>query len=57
MHFICVFNETDCETLINRGYTLLKFDKLNNMYVFENETKLRFDFSEIAALETDVLTF
>ena len=57
MFFVYVFNETDSETLIKRGYRLLKVDKANGVYVFENDMDQRFDFSEVPALITDVLTF
>lgn len=55
--FVYVFNETDSETLTKRGYRLLKVDKANGIYVFENDTSQHFDFSEVPALITDVLTF
>ena len=57
MFFVYVFNETDSETLLKRGYHLLKVDKANGIYVFENDTSQHFDFSEVPALITDVLTF
>jgi hypothetical protein len=55
--FIYVFNELDSEVLINKGYHLLKVDKANGIYVFENDIDRHFDFSEVPALITDVLTF
>lgn len=57
MFFVYVFNETDSEMLIKRGYRLLKVDKTNGIYVFENDMDQHFDFSEVPALITDVLTF
>lgn len=34
--FIYVFSEEDCQKLLSLSYTLLKFNRLRKIYIFEN---------------------
>lgn len=55
--FIYVFSEEACSALVAEGYTLLKSDKKNNMFVFENKSELHFAIDDIEYLFSDTLTF
>lgn len=44
--FIYVFSLKDANTLIKAGYSLLRRDENNNIYVFINEDRVNFNFSE-----------
>lgn len=55
--FLYVFAEADKDTLISAGYLLLKSDKANNIYVFENREKECFALDKSEHLFSDTLTF
>lgn len=55
--FLYVFTEADKNALIAAGYFLLKSDKSNNIYVFENREKECFALDESEHLFSDTLTF
>ena len=56
-HFIYVFSEDDKTTLLKSNYKLVKEDKNQNVYVFENKDRLLFDFNQIKYVQSDILTF
>lgn len=57
--FVYVFSVEDKEKLLNRGYTLLKDDSANNVYIFKSDESITF--SALDGVEdyvtSDVLTF
>ena len=55
-NFIYVFSQDDKESLIKKGYTILKEDYLNNVFIFLNRNSFSFDKS-IEYVTSDVLTF
>ena len=56
--FIYVFTKDAAEELAARGYTLLKNDPSNSVYVFVNQDNLTFSLSDnIECALTDTLTF
>ncbi len=58
--FIYVFEQAAVDKLLAGGYTLLKSDDRNLIYVFENPgdiTKLKFDLSDFEFAYSDTLTF
>lgn len=55
--FLYVFTEEDKNALIAAGYFLLKSDKANNIYVFENREKECFALDKSEHLFSDTLTF
>ena len=56
--FISVFNADDRDTLIAKGYLLVKSDKQNNAYVFENKNEHCFSIdNDIEAVYSDIMTF
>lgn len=44
--FIYVFSIKDRDSLLSRGYEVIKSDELNNVYVFENNNQLNFSFDD-----------
>lgn len=44
--FIYVFDIKDADILIKAGYSLLRRDEINNIYIFVNEDRVNFNFSE-----------
>lgn len=56
-HFIYVFSEDDKTALLKSNYKLVKEDKNQNVYVFENKDRLLFDFNQIKYVQSDILTF
>ena len=57
MKFIYVFKKEDRDTLLSEGYTLLKEDNSNSMYVFETTEKLCFGLTDMDFVYSDTLTF
>lgn len=55
--FIYVFGEDAKNILLSENYTLLKSDKKNNIYVFENKPGQCFSFNNISFALSDTLTF
>ncbi len=56
--FIYVMDETSKETLLKKGYNLLKNDSLNSVWVFENPMPdvVEFD-AGVPCIFSSVLTF
>lgn len=56
--FIYVFNKANRDILISKGYQLIKSDKQNNVYVFENRNEYCFSLDdEVEAIYSDMMTF
>lgn len=55
--FVYVFDESARDALLAEDYTLLKHDKKNNIYVFENKSGQHVNFSNIVYTLSDTLTF
>lgn len=55
--FLYVFSKDNRDLLIAAGYTLLKSDDKNDLYVFVNQANLIFDLSDIYFVRSNVLTF
>lgn len=55
--FIYVFGEDAKNTLISLGYTLLKKDIKQEIYVFENSNDLCFELNSWEWVFSDILTF
>ena len=57
MKFIYVFSTEDKDTLLKVGFTLLKEDARNSIYVFGRNNALTFALADVSYVETDTLTF
>lgn len=57
MKFIYVFNKDDRDVLLKAGFTLLKEDTRNSIYVFGKSNSLTFALTEVSYIESDTLTF
>lgn len=57
MKFIYVFSKDDRDILIKSGFTLLKEDTRNSIYVFGKSNSLTFALTEVSYIESDTLTF
>lgn len=55
--FIYVFSEADRDLLLNRGYSVVKADEPQHMYIFANSDELHFDLSDVHLAYSDTLTF
>lgn len=59
--FIYVYTPDARDTLMKAGYKLLKTDKRNGIYVFENvevpNSTQQFAINNISSIKSDVLTF
>lgn len=55
--FIYVFSEEDGKRLLKLHYTLLKFNKIKKIYIFDNCEKSDSDLDGIDAVFTDTLIF
>lgn len=55
--FIYVFTQETSDTLVAQGFNLVKSDKKNNVYVFENNPKKKFTFSKKDFVFSNTLTF
>jgi len=55
--FIYVFSSEARDKLIQLGYALLKHDKRNNIFIFENNPELKFTSKNIEFALSDTLTF
>lgn len=55
--FLYVFSKDNRDLLIAAGYTLLKSDDKNDLYVFVNQANLIFDLADIYFVRSNVLTF
>lgn len=56
-NFIYVFSEEARDALKESGYTLLKQDPLQSLYIFRNTPELRFDLRPEDFIYSDILTF
>lgn len=54
--FIYVMDEKDRDTLVNLGYTLIKSNKQETMWVFENKND-KFADVGVPCVVSDILTF
>ena len=57
MKFIYVFSSEAKERLQNAGFTLLKEDPRNSIYVFGMNNTLNFALADVSYIESDTLTF
>lgn len=57
MKFIYVFSKDDRDVLLKVGFTLLKEDTRNSIYVFGKSNSLTFALTEVSYIESDTLTF
>lgn len=55
--FIYVFNKETSDMLISQGFNLVKSDKKNKIYVFENSPNKKFTFSKKDFTFSNTLTF
>lgn len=58
--FIYVFDEGTRDILIKAGYSLLRCDEVNALYVFANEDCIKFSFSDVPKIKylmSNILTF
>lgn len=55
--FIYAFSESDRDTLLSRGYTLMKEDNIKKIYVFKNKDDLCFSARDGTFALSDTLTF
>ncbi len=54
--FIYVFSDEDRDILLQNGYTLLKADENNNLYIFEN-SGAKYEELGVAFVLSNTLTF
>ena len=54
--FIYVFSDEDRDILLQNGYTLLKADENNNLYIFEN-SDTKYEELGVAFVLSNTLTF
>lgn len=63
MRFVYVMTEDDKDKMLEMGYSLMKEDKRNHIWVFENKDMMTFDREDeianagIAFVLSDMLTF
>ena len=55
--FIYAFSESDRDVLLSQGYTLLKVDNAQKIYVFKNKEELCFSMNDGTFALSDILTF
>lgn len=55
--FIYVFTKEISDSLVAQGFDLVKSDEKNNVYIFENNPKLRLVFSKKDFALSNTLTF
>lgn len=55
--FIYVFTKETSDELVTQGFNLVKSDKKNKVYVFENNPKKQFTFSKKDFVFSNTLTF
>lgn len=55
--FIYAFSESDRGVLLSQGYTLLKADNAQKIYVFKNKEELCFSMNDGTFALSDILTF
>ena len=55
--FIYAISREASDLLVAQGFRLIKEDKNNNIYIFENDEKKSFNFSTGNFAFSDILTF
>lgn len=55
--FIYVFSTEDMEKMLAAGYSLMKADEKNNMYIFADSDGMSFDLSDMCFVRSNTLTF
>lgn len=55
--FIYVMSKDACKKMKRLGYTLLKEDTRNKVYVFENKSNMNFDSLDFPHVVSSMLTF
>lgn len=55
--FIYVMSKDACKKMMSLGYTLLKEDTRNKVYVFENKPDMSFDSLDFPHVVSSMLTF
>ena len=55
--FIYVFSIQDRDTLLSKGYKLLKSDEKNNIYIFANNDQFTFGETDMKFVFSNTLTF
>lgn len=55
--FIYAFSESDRDVLLSQGYTLLKTDNTQKIYVFKNKEELCFSMNDGTFALSNILTF
>lgn len=55
--FIYVFDKETSDTLIKQGFILVKSDKQNKVYIFENNSRNKLNFSKKNFVFSNTLTF
>lgn len=55
--FIYVFTKETSDELVTQGFSLVKSDEKNKVYVFENNPKKQFTFSKKDFVFSNTLTF
>ncbi len=55
--FLYVFSKSARDSLLAAGYTLLKSDEQNEVYVFANQMDMTFDLADISFIRSNTLTF
>lgn len=57
MKFIYVFNKEARDAMLSLGLKLLKEDRRNQIYIFENSERMCFSRSDFYYMVSDTLTF
>jgi len=55
--FIYVFQQEACDKLLARGFTLLKHDERNGLWVFENPSIYEFSTDEFRYINSNIISF
>lgn len=55
--FIYVFTEDDKDKMLLAGFSLIRADSKNKMFVFENKNTMNFSLANIKYVLSDMLTF
>lgn len=55
--FLYVFDQEARDTLLKDGFTLLKSNEDEDVYIFANKDALTFDLADITFVKSNTLTF
>lgn len=55
--FIYVFSKEDRDALLRAGFSQLKNDENNNLFVFANQTNMNFDLLDMEFVRSNTLSF